>query len=55
MSTNNGRLLGNRTALKVQHLPVSEYEIVWLNVSVNNFTAVHLFDHVEHSERKRED
>lgn len=36
-------------------MPVSQYEIVWLNVSVNDFTTMDLFNHVEHSDSKRDD
>jgi hypothetical protein len=39
----------------VQHLPVSEYEIVWLDVSVDDFTVMDLLDHAEHSDSKSED
>jgi hypothetical protein len=36
-------------------LPVAQNEIVWLNVSMNDFAAVDLFDHKEHSDSKRDD
>lgn len=39
----------------MQHLPVSQYEIVGLNVSVNNLTVVHLLNHAEHSDREGQD
>lgn len=41
--------------MKAQHLPASKYEVVWFDVSVNDFAAVDLLDHVEHGDGKRED
>lgn len=57
MSTNDKGLLDvqERTLFRGPHLPVSQYEIVWLNVSVNDLTAVDVFNHVEHPDSERDD
>lgn len=36
----------------MRHSPAPEYEVVWLNIPVDDFTAVDVLHHVEHADSK---